>query len=268
MIISRMLCFVSLCFSSFAVQAQETDNLSSLHRFNPDATLPVISSMNIRQVYAGNNVLAKSIALAQSGGKLQYISGGNRSSEVKIEFQQPYKESELIESLELHFDKKYGFINQVTLTYKIASRYLDILPVYDKTLQQAVSKYGEPLSFKTVQDIVKTSSSKPKFADFRANLTVKPELKDEIAQYLNYKQVTSKTHFIESENGRALLLTGFKQCYFWPKQEFAEILTLCAFQPSSGNMKGQGVTLSLVDFRVKQAIEHYQSEEAEININL
>ncbi|WP_343861044.1 hypothetical protein [Aliiglaciecola litoralis] len=260
--------FALLLPNSHSVLAQGTKNISSLMRFEPLAKLGLSSDMEIRGAHVGDNVLEKVSKLAEKGGEVQYISGGNRSNKVNLEYAQPYLDSTLIQNLEIRFDKDHGFINEIDLTYTIASRYLDILPVYQKTIIQAVEKYGEPLSFEQVQQVVKNNSSKPTLTDFINNINTVPTLKSRVRAFFEYKKVTSKTHFIRDENNRALLLTGFKQCYFWTLKQYTEVLTLCSFQPSSGNMKGQGITLSLVDFAVSKTIEDYQVGEANIDIEL
>jgi uncharacterized protein (DUF1697 family) len=257
-----------LIVGASSVHGQQNNNIKSLLRFDASAQLGVQSMMDVRGVHVGDNVLQKVTMLANKGGVVQYISGGNRSSKVDVVFSQPYQNSKLIQNLEIHFDKNYGFINQIDLVYTIASRYLDILPVYQQTIQQALTKYKQPLSFSDVQKIAKSTSTRPKLADVLENLSLAADVKDGVLAYFKYRNVTSKTHFVADDNGHALLLTGFQQCYFWIEKDYAEILSLCAFQPSSGNMKGQGITLSLTDFAVHNAIEDYQQGESNIDIEL
>ncbi|GAC13450.1 hypothetical protein GLIP_0805 [Aliiglaciecola lipolytica E3] len=264
----RSICIAStfLVLNAFA---QADKNLSSLTRFDSDLDLEVYSKMDIRGVRVGDNVLERALNLIEKGGAIQYISGGNRSEKVDIHFTQPYLESELLQNLSLHFDKDLGFVNQVSLTYRVASRYVDILPVYNKTVEQAIVKYGNPLSFQQLQNLTKNNNSELRLSSLIANLPTRGESSALIRAYFDYLQVTPKTHFVRTENGHALLLTGFKQCYFWPHDEFEELLSLCSFQPSSGNMKGQGITLTLRNFAIQNRISDFQlmQDEQEIEIN-
>ncbi|GAB2686229.1 hypothetical protein Q4574_18725 [Aliiglaciecola sp. 3_MG-2023] len=250
------------------VFAQDDKNLSSLSRFDVNQNLHVQSQMDIRDVRIGDNVLGQTLNLINQNGEVQYISGGNRSEKVDIVFRQPYLESELLQSLSLRFDKDLGFIHQISLTYRIASRYLDILPVYNKTVEQAIVKYGEPMSFKQVQDIAQENRDEVRLRAFVAKLTNQGETGELVKAYFNYLQVTPKTHFVETEKGHALLLTGFRQCYFWSVNEFTELLSLCSFQPSSGNMKGQGITLTLRNFAIQNQIEHFELQKAQPEIDI
>lgn len=240
--------------------------MHSLERFNPAVQLGHASSMDIRGVKVGSNVADKASELIALGGELQHISGGNVSTNAKLTFRQAYQDSELVQNLELHFDKQYGFVNEIELTYKIASRYVDIRPVYQKTIDQAIAKYGEPLSIQQVKQLSNSSRSEPRLSELVDNLTTAPELSEQVKNYLSAKIVTSRTRFKDDKKGRALLLSGFTQCYFWPQNQFAELLSLCAFQPSSGNMKGQGITLSLIDFAVREHITHFQQPEDGVDI--
>ncbi|MBU2879953.1 MULTISPECIES: hypothetical protein [Aliiglaciecola] len=250
------------------VFAQDDKNLSSLTRFDSNLNLNVHSQMDLRDVRIGDNVLGQALNLINKNGEVQYISGGNRSEKVDIIFRQAYLESELLQTLSLLFDKDLGFVNQVSLTYRIASRYLDILPVYNKTVDQAIIKYGQPMSFKQVQEMTQDKGDKVRLSAFVAKLPHKAEIADLIKGYFKYLQVTPKTHFVETDTGHALLLTGFRQCYFWPLNEFEELLSLCSFQPSSGNMKGQGITLTLRNFAIQNKIEHFELEQQQPEIDI
>lgn len=244
-------------------QSLYINDVQSLKRFNSDAVLSQKSELNIRDVHVGDNVLSTAIKLADNGGKIHYISGGNRSRQVKISFFQPYLESQLEQRLELNFNQNNGFIHKIELTYLIESAYLDIKPVYQKVIDQAVTRYGEPVSFESVKTISKSNNNKPRLTDFLRNASFSKSYAAQIEAFFREKIVTSKTHFVSSENGRALLLTGFKQCLIWQRADFEEVLTLCAFQPKSGNMKGQGISLTLINFNVEDQIENYREEDAD-----
>ncbi|MFA3789749.1 hypothetical protein AB6T38_01375 [Aliiglaciecola sp. SL4] len=250
------------------VFAQDDKNLSSLTRFDASLNLNMRSQMDIRDVKIGDNVLGQTLNLINKNGEVQYISGGNRSDKVDIVFKQPYLESELLQNLSLLFDKDLGFVHQISLTYRIASRYLDILPVYNKTVEQAIVKYGEPMSFKQVQDMTQDKDDEVRLSAFVNKLTDKGETAELVKDYFDYLQVTPKTHFVETEQGHALLLTGFRQCYFWPVDDFEEVLSLCSFQPSSGNMKGQGVTLTLRNFAIQNKIANFEIQKAQPDIEI
>lgn len=262
----RYLSAVMLGVTSLAF-AQQSPNLSSLERFDSSLTMDVLSELDVRNIHIGDNVQVEANALVELGAKLRHVSGGNRSDDVEFTFSQPYQTSQLVQTLALHFDKDLGLIHQINLTYRIASRYVDILPIYLKTVAQAAAKYGEPLSFEQVQTISAANIDKPRLSDFIENLSVRADVAEDVVSFFKDKQITSRTHFVKSEKGRALLLSGFRQCYFWQKSDFTEILSLCSFQPSSGNMKGQGVTLSLVNFDVAKAIEQFQLNQSEVDIN-
>ncbi|GAB5381639.1 hypothetical protein [Aliiglaciecola sp. M165] len=249
------------------VAAQQAPNLSSLERFDPSITMTSLSTFDIRDIRIGDNARVQASRLSELGGELQHVSGGNRSGDVEFIFKQPYKDSELVQNLELQFDKDIGFIHQIELTYRIASRYVDILPIYQKTVEQAAVKYGSPLSFDQVQALSGGQNDKPRLSAFLKNMQINQDVAEDVLAFFEDKQITPRTHFVETDNGRALLLSGFRQCYFWQKSDFAEILSLCSFQPSSGNMKGQGVTLSLVNFEVSNAIEHFRQNQSEVDIN-
>lgn len=267
-----LLLSLTVCLTTMSTFIRAQDNpqpLSSMHsleRFNADLQLQYVSKMDIRGVNVGSNVREQTNLLTGQGAELQHISGGKVSTKVELKFRQAYQDSELVQNLALHFDKQYGFVNEIELTYKIASRYLDIRPVYQKTIEQAIAKYGEPLSLEQIRQLSDSRRSEPRLSELVENLNTAPELREEIIGYFSNKMVTSRTRFKDDGNGRALLLSGFTQCYFWSQNQFAELLSLCAFQPSSGNMKGQGITLSLIDFAVREQIVHFQQPEDGVEI--
>lgn len=267
---SRIVSSFTLFLISHLAFAQGNNiDLKGLQRFNPQKTLETQSQWDIKGAFVGGNVLATTQNQQKNDGEVHYISGGNRSRLVKISFFQPYQDSQLEQRLELSFDKDKGFINQVELNYQIQSAYLSIQPVYEKVLQQAVLKYGEPLSFAQVQSIAKTSKQSVRVSEFKQQLRPDTAVAQQILDFFEGFIVTPKTRFVADSNDRALLLSGFRQCYVWQSQDFSEILSLCSFQPSSGNRSGQGVTLSLLNFAVNNAIASYNDDDKEgINISL
>lgn len=256
-----LLSTLSLYCTSHAAVLTDVDHIAGLRRFDTGAQLMVASELDVRGVNVGQN--AKSVAqqLMDAGGTLHYISGGIRSRNMKVSFYQPYQDSRLEQRLEIDFDKKYGFIEQVKLTWLIDSAYLSIAPVYEKVVAQAMQKYAQPLSMEHLQQSTHSNRESVRLADFLKNLPANPASSQAIKAYFEDMLVTSKTHFRADEQGNALLLTGFKQCYFWQKQQFTEVLSLCSFRPDSGNMKGQGVTLTLRNFAVEKAIENYSLQQ-------
>lgn len=265
LVVIALVC-VSLSFDSYGQSSNLKEN-PGLKRFNLQSELGQRSSNDIKQVKVGDNVLAKTIALHEQGGEVQYISGGSRSKTVKVIFRQPYQDSQLLQTLSLDFDKDKGFIHSVTLNYKIDSIYLDILPVYEKVVEQAVSKYGEPLTLLQVSEISDQVEGPLRLQRFIDNLKADDAIMGDVQHYLEDKMVTRKTAFEADEQGNALLMTGFKQCYFWPNKAFSEWISLCAFNPGSGNMKGQGIELKLVNFDVTNSIETFNAQEESPDIS-
>ena len=256
---------MSLLFVLFAgltaAQSVDPTQVPGLKRFDPNRNLGMTSDFDIRSIKVGDNVMSTVANLTQQGGRLHYISGGIRSRQLEISFLQPYQDSQLEQRIEVEFDKDKGFVDQVQLTYLIKSAYLSISPVYEKVVAQALQKYGTPLTLEQVRAVAKTSEVQVRLADFIDGLPKNDTVGDAVKEYLSDKIVTRKTHFKGDEQGNALLITGFKQCYFWQTQDFTEWLSLCAFQPGSGNMKGQGVTLTLRNFMVAHQIEHYSVDD-------
>lgn len=257
----RFLSVVLMCFYVCQAWAQGTSssNISSLQRFESIQSLGINSDIEIRDVFIGESILSEVTRLISQGGKVHYIAGGNRSERVKVSFYQPYQQTQLEQLLLLNFDKDHGFITNINLTYSLKSRYSKIAPVYQKVVDQAIKKYGEPMSFSEISAIVDSTQTEVRLAEFINKFEANPLVEDKISAYFEQKLVTSRTHFVDDGNGNAILKFGFRQCYFWSKRKFAEILSLCSFQPNSGNMKGQGVTLKLVNFLVQTEIASFSS---------
>lgn len=244
------------------VQAQSADLTQSpgLKRFNPQNQLTDSSTLDIKNIKVGDNVLAKTLELQGLGGEVQYISGGSRSRKLEVVFRQPYQDSSLLQTMTLDFDKDKGFITTATLNYKIDSIYVDILPVYRRVVEQAIKKYGTPLTLSQVREIVGQPTEQVRLQTFIDRLQADKDILSDVKNFFEDKVVTRRTHFDSDEQGNALLITGFKQCYYWPRDNNSEFVTLCAFRPNSGNMKGQGIDLQLVDFKVLQSIANYNED--------
>ena len=147
----------------------------------------------------GDNVLAKTIGLQEQGGVVQHISGANRSRKLTVVFKQPYQDSSLLQNLSLEFDKDKGFINAVTLNYKIDSIYVDILPVYERVVEQALKKYGTPLTMQQVRNISNQAEGNVRLQTFIDGIKTDPSLSDDIKEYLAEKVVTRRTGFEPSD---------------------------------------------------------------------
>ncbi len=259
--LSSVFSLIILCANAPLSWAQESmqSNISSLQRFMPNQTLGETSDFDIRDVFIGEPVLAEVKYLILQGGKVHYIAGGNRSDRVKISFFQPYQQTQLEQVLQLNFDKNNGFINSIDLTYSLESRYVDIQPVYEKVLNQAIKKYGKPLTYQQVSDLARPRGDNIRLSDFIQNIQTDTDERAKILNYFTKKQVTPRTHFADDGDGNAILKSGFRQCYFWHKEKFVEILSMCSFQSNSGNMRGQGITLSLENFSVQTQILNFKS---------
>lgn len=267
----RLLGVLSISFFVCQTWAQDSmqSNVSSLQRFDTGESLGTRSEFEVRDVFVGELILSEVNQLKSLGGKVHYIAGGNRSGRVKVSFFQPYKETQLEQLLLLNFNKDNGFVSNVNLTYSLKSRYSEIAPVYQSVLAQAIKKYGDPMSFADVSTIVDSTKTEIRLADFIGKFDANPQVEAQIRAYFQDKLVTPRTHFSDNGQGIALLKFGFRQCYFWPKQAFAEVLSLCSFQPNSGNRSGQGITIALVNFLVQSDIANFRSTSAdEIEIEL
>lgn len=249
-----------ICSQAWAQESMQS-NISSLQRFDSSQILGSNSDFEVRDVFIGESVLKEVGELSLQGGKVHYIAGGNRSSRVKVSFFQPYNETQLEQLLLLNFDKDNGFVTSVNLTYSLKSRYSDIAPVYLKVLTQATKKYGDPMSFADVNAVTNSSKTEVRLSEFINKLDANAEVQEQIRAYFQKKLVTPRTHFSDNGEGKAILKFGFRQCYFWPKQKFAEVLSLCSFQPSSGNRGAQGITVALESFIVQADIANFRSAD-------
>ena len=247
----------SYSVSDSIAQTVQLEQSPGLKRFDKSHQLGVLSKQDIKSVHIGDNVLAKAMELQKQGGEVHYITGGSRSRKVNISFYQPYQDSRLDQRFELHFDKDKGFISEINVTYKLDSAYLDIQPVQAQVLKGALGKYGEPLSMQQVQDLANVNLPEVPIARFVDKFSTDDKVMGEVKQFFENKIITPKARFTASQEGRALLISGFRECYFWAEDDFAELISLCSFRGSSGNQKGQGIELTLQNFNIREQIAQY-----------
>jgi hypothetical protein len=253
------------CLSISAVYA-ETKSLEQtrgLKRFDKNELLGANSLFDIRGVRIGDNVLAKASELQLQGGKVHYISKGSRSRRVQISFYQPFLNTRLDQEVQLEFNRDNGFIHTILVSYKLDSAYADIKPIYQQVFDKALTKYGEPLSLKDVQGLAKSNKSRVRLEQFNQKFAPASAVSEEIKAYFSQLIITSKDGFVADEENRALLHSGFNECYLWHKNQFSEILTLCVFGKNSGNMKAQGIEVKLLDFSTAVKIKNYVREAKE-----
>lgn len=247
----------------------EVAAMPGLKRFSSGPVLGHQSQFDIKQVRAGDYVLDEVLRLNGHNGEVHHVSGGSRSRKASISFYQPYQDAQLVQRMTLHFDKDHGFVHQVESSYKLDSAYLDIMPVYQKVIAGAISKYGAPLSMQQVRSIAGGGEGDVRLSAFLARAEISSDVRDRVQAFFEDKIVTRRTRFTATEDGHALLITGFNECYLWPGEKFHELLTLCAFRPNSGNMKGQGVDLTLYGFAARRHIENYRAPQDDgVSINL
>jgi hypothetical protein len=229
-----------------------------LKRFDKQSVLGSLSNLDIKDVHLGDNVLAKSISLIDAGGEIHNITGGSRSNKIKISFFQPYQQSRLEQLLELKFNKKNGFIEQISSTYSIDSAYLDLSPVREKVLVAAIKKYGEPLTLAEIQQIsgqIKPEISVSRFID---TFNPKQAVAESVKSYFSKRNISKNSKFTSATDGRAIMHTGFDLCYLWQLNDFEEILSLCAFDSKEANASNRGVELSLHNFGLRQVIAQHK----------
>lgn len=239
--------------NSYAAE-HSLEQQKGLKRFDKNAVLGSQSNLEIKDVYVGDNVLAKSISLVEGGGKIHNITGGSRSSKVKISFFQPYQESRLEQLLELKFNKENGFIEQISSIYKIDSAYLDLNPVREKVIAAAIKKYGEPMSLRDIQQITGQVASEISVSRFIDSFKVSKGNTELAKMYFKKRDISRNSKFTASKEGWAIMQSGFDLCYLWQINDFAEILSLCAFDPREANASNRGVELNLHNFSVQLRI--------------
>lgn len=244
------------CFFAISLHAgsHELEQLRGLKRIDKGDELGSRSALEIKDVYIGDNALAKSIALFDKGGKIHNVTGGTRSEKVRFSFFQPYQDSRLEQTLELKFNKENGFVAQLSSTYKIKSAYLDISPVREKVLQAAIEKYGSPLTIAEVRDISDQQQGEVALKRFIDKLAPQDAVKEQALGYFTRRNISKNAKFSATEQGYAQMHTGFDLCYLWQRNNFSEILSFCAFPPNEANASNRGVELSLQNFVVAQQI--------------
>lgn len=248
------------------VEHPNLEQMRGLKRFNRATELGDYSVLELKGVRVGDNVLAKAILLQEEGGNIRYISGGSRSRRVQFDFFQPYQDSELVQTVTLNFDKDNGFITDVQVNYKISSAYLSVKPVLDLVFANAVEKYGPPMQLSDIAAIAnetrKSARAPVRLKGFIRGLrdSIKDDaLRERVTAYFESRLVTEKTEFEATEQGTAKLLSGFNQCFYWMREAYSEWLSLCSFNPDSGNMRGQGIDVRLTNFAVHTSIEAFRS---------
>lgn len=268
-VLFSVICAGVLVVNAAIASQKPVQEIRGLARFNSASSLEVLSEKDIKSVRIGDNVLNVAAKLQEDGGEIHYISGGSRSRNVKISFYQPYQDATLNQQFKLNFNKDNGFIHLVEVTYKLDSAYLDMQPVYDKIVENAVKKYGNPLMMSEVRSIVSQAQNNVLVRQFADSLAVDAEVQDKVRAFFEDKIITSRTQFVESGDGRAMLISGFNECYLWPSERYKEILSLCALRKSKVNMKGQTVKMDLHNFSIETQIENYReptSDEVEISL--
>lgn len=260
-----------LCLSA---QAHPLEQVDGLKRFNKATLLvdpknPAVvlnSSMDIKNVKIGQNVLAKAIDLTEQGGEIHNITSGNRSDKVTFSFFQPLQESSVEQRIDLNFDKNLGFINAINLRYFISSAYLSIELIREQVLQAAVTKYGPPLTLQEAQTATGQTKNTVKITDFINTL---PNLSAEARDYFKKLGVTRNAKISADSQGYGLFQNGFDQCYLWLKNDYTEILSFCAFAPGAANANSRGLEFSLVNFPIAKSIADQQVKAAEqLKLNL
>ncbi|MGO4890728.1 hypothetical protein [Flavobacterium sp. W21_SRS_FM6] len=266
--IATVIIFTQLLFVlALPAQAHPLEQLEGLKRFNRSSQLldpqntavQLVSSLDIKEVKIGQNVVSQAIELNEKGGEIHNITGGSRSDKVTFSFFQPFQESTLEQRIDLHFDKNSGFIDAVNLRYLLSSAYLSIDLIRDQVLQSAISKYGSPLTMQAVQDVA-GKTKRVTINDFSAGIT---NLSEEARAYFKKLSITRNAKISADKRGIALFQNGFDECYLWPKNNYAEILSLCAFAPGAANANNRGLEFELVNFPIKQVIAEHQIKPAE-----
>lgn len=250
------------------LHAQPLEQTEGLKRFNSSAqlfdpqnrSLALTSSLDIKDVKTGQNVLAKAIELKNRGGEVHNITGGNRSDKVSFSFFQPIEESTLEQRIDLNFDKNSGFIESINLRYLLTSAYLSIELIRAQVLESAIAKYGEPLTLQQVQSASGQNKSQVKIADYIASLNNVPL---EAQAYFKKMAVTRNAKISADKQGYALFHSGFDQCYIWSKNNLDEILSFCAFAPGAANANNRGLEFSLVNFQISKVIAEHKVSPAE-----
>ena len=244
-------------------QAHPLEQLEGFKRFNRDATLysplapqqPLLSQLDIKAVKLGQNIVEQVIQLTEQGGELHTVTGGTRSEKATLSFFQPYQDSRLEQRLDLYFNKHSGFIQQINLRYFIASAYLSIEPVKNQVLQAAIAKYGAPLTMQDVRQRTKQNQGQVKVSQFVQSLQ---DTSGATQDYFKKLNISRNALVTKDQQDYALFHTGFDQCYFWPRDNYNEVLSFCSFAPNAANAASRGLEFSLVNFTIADVITELQ----------
>lgn len=264
-----------VCLWTIPVSAKQHsfEQLEGLKRFDKTFTLPPLkpsskSALDIKGVRIGDNVLATAIDLDAKGGTLGRIRGGYRSDKLKFSFFQPYLASRLEQRIELYFNKNNGFIERISATYFLQDAYMDITPVREQTLQEAVEKYGEPMTMLQAYNVAQQHKGEIKLDKFIHGLQKSENVHPLVLAFLQKKNISKSAKIVKGENRYALIHTGFDRCYLWELDNFDQILTFCFFDQTGANMDSRGVELHLVNFPVSEQIEELNKRNQQVEITL
>ncbi|MGY0582144.1 MAG: hypothetical protein ACW7DP_08965 [Paraglaciecola chathamensis] len=226
------------------------------------------STLDIKQIHIGDNVLASAIPLYDQGAKLHHIAGSSRSDKVRLSFYQPYQNSRLEQRIALHFNKFNGFITQIDSLYTVESAYVGIKDVLKDVLSSAIAKYGEPISLADARKQTNTPQGDVALSAYIQTLKPRENVANEVLAFFNDLRVSRSAKFVGDEAGHALLHSGFNRCYLWQRDSYNQMLTLCFFPPNSANSANRGVELQLVDFAVQKKIAATQKIRDELSLSL
>jgi len=257
--------------------------MRGLERFNKSSELTTKyttqtsnTTLAIKDVKVGDNILQQAIRLDQQGGQLGRIRGGSRSDKIKFSFFQPYENTRLEQRMELYFDKYNGFVQRVTATYLLQDAYLSIEPIRQQTLSAAVNKFGPPLTMQQAYDYsgqqsVQKSGQKSgqiNLETFIQGLQKQTQLHPLGLAYFQNRNISRSSKWVKGEQDYALLHSGFDRCYMWQTNQFNQILTFCFFDQSSANPNSRGVELDLHNFPVNLQIKELGNPHRKPDISL
>jgi hypothetical protein len=256
-------------------QPHPFETLRGLERFNKSDSLSVNNTsqttdtlLSIKNIKIGDNVLQQTINLGNQGGQLGRIRGGTRSNKVKFSFYQAYENTRLEQKVELYFDKKNGFVQQVTATYVLQDAYMSITPIREQTLSAAVAKFGSPLTMQQVYDLSGQQNAEIKLEPFIKGLQAQSKLHPLGLEYFQKRNISRNTKWVTGEQDYALMHSGFDRCYLWQTNTFSQILTFCFFDKTGASPNSRGVELDLHNFPVSQQINELGNTHAKPDLFL
>jgi hypothetical protein len=266
---------VALMSPLVCAQSHPFETLRGLERFDKSSTLSsksnsniVDTSLAIKGVKVGDNILQQAIRLADQGGQLGRIRGGSRSNKIKFSFYQPYEDSRLEQKVELYFDKHNGFIQQATATYFFQDAYKSIAPIRDQTLSAAVEKFGPPLTMQQAYDVSGQQKGEIALEKFITGLKSQNQLHPFGLEYFKGRSISRSSKWVIGEQGFALMHSGFDRCYMWQTNAFSQILTFCFFDKTGASPNSRGVELDLHNFPLNQQIVDLGNPLAKPDISL